>query len=51
MSRSGYSEDYEHMELYRANVDRTLAGKKGQAFLIIPVVDYLQPGQTIKCWD
>lgn len=33
MSRSGYSDDCEHLELYRANVDRTIAGKKGQKFL------------------
>lgn len=33
MSRSGYSEDYEFLELYRANVDRALKGKRGQKFL------------------
>ena len=33
MSRSGYSEDCEFLNLYRANVDRTIAGKRGQAFL------------------
>lgn len=33
MSRSGYSEDCEHIDLYRANVDRAIAGKRGQAFL------------------
>jgi len=33
MSRSGYSEDCEYLELYRANVDRSIGGKRGQAFL------------------
>src|SRR6202453_1189972 len=33
MSRSGYTDDYEHMNLYRATVQRTINGKKGQAFL------------------
>lgn len=33
MSRSGYSEDAEYLALWRANVDRAIAGKRGQAFL------------------
>ena len=33
MSRSGYSDDGEHLELWRANVERTIRGKRGQAFL------------------
>src|SRR3982750_1965497 len=33
MSRSGYVEDGDYVELYRANVDRSIASKKGQAFL------------------
>ena len=33
MSRSGYSDDYEYMGLYRATVDRSIRGKRGQAFL------------------
>lgn len=36
MSRSGYSDDCDYdqnLNLYRANVDRTIAGKRGQAFL------------------
>lgn len=33
MSRSGYSYDYEHMELYRRSVKNALSGKRGQAFL------------------
>lgn len=33
MSRSGYSDDCENLNLWRANVDRTIAGKRGQAFL------------------
>lgn len=34
MSRSGYSDECENIELYRANVDRALKGKRGQAFLV-----------------
>lgn len=33
MSRSGYSEDCEHLNLWRSNVERTIRGKKGQLFL------------------
>jgi hypothetical protein len=33
MSRSGYVEDSDGLNFYRANVDRALAGKRGQAFL------------------
>ncbi len=33
MSRSGYSDDCDYLELYRANVERTLGSKRGQAFL------------------
>lgn len=33
MSRSGYSDDCENLNLYRANVDRAIGGKRGQAFL------------------
>ncbi len=33
MSRSGYSYDYEHLDLYRASVDRALRGRRGQKFL------------------
>jgi hypothetical protein len=35
MSRSGYSEDLDQgaLNIYRANVDRALAGKRGQRFL------------------
>lgn len=33
MSRSGYSDDGEYLNLYRATVDRSIAGKRGQAFL------------------
>lgn len=33
MSRSGYSDDCENVELWRSNVARSIAGKKGQAFL------------------
>lgn len=33
MSRSGYSDDGEYLELWRASVDRALKGKRGQNFL------------------
>jgi hypothetical protein len=33
MSRSGYSEDCENLELWRGAVDRAIHGKRGQAFL------------------
>jgi len=33
MSRSGYSDEYEHVQLWRAAVDRATFGKRGQAFL------------------
>ena len=35
MSRSGYSDDLDQgaLNIYRANVDRALAGKRGQKFL------------------
>jgi|GEM_PF-1275436 len=31
--RSGYLDDYEYMDLYRANVNRSIKGKRGQFFL------------------
>ena len=33
MSRSGYSDECENLQLWRANVGRTLSGKRGQQFL------------------
>lgn len=33
MSRSGYSDDGDYLNLYRATVDRAINGKRGQAFL------------------
>lgn len=33
MSRSGYSDDCEYLELWRANVDRSIRGKRGQQLL------------------
>ena len=33
MSRSGYSDDCENLELYRRTVEKALFGKRGQAFL------------------
>lgn len=33
MSRSGYSDDCENVQLYRQAVDRATKGKRGQAFL------------------
>lgn len=34
MSRSGYSEDCDYIQLWRNNVEKTIAGKRGQAFLL-----------------
>jgi hypothetical protein len=33
MSRSGYSEDCENLNLYRGSVERAIKGKRGQSFL------------------
>ena len=33
MSRSGYSDDYEFMGLWQGTVERSIKGKRGQAFL------------------
>ena len=33
MSRSGYVDDCENLNLYRATVERTIKGKRGQKFL------------------
>ena len=33
MSRSGYYEDCENLDLYRHSVERAIKGKRGQAFL------------------
>ena len=33
MSRSGYSDDYEYLDLYRASVERATRGRRGQSFL------------------
>lgn len=34
MSRSGYSEDGEYVNLYRGTVERAIKGKRGQQFLV-----------------
>lgn len=48
MSRSGYSDDCENLDLYRAAVDRALGGKRGQAFLreLVTALDTL-PEKTL----
>lgn len=33
MSRSGYSYDYEHIDLYRRSVENAIRGRRGQRFL------------------
>lgn len=33
MSRSGYSDEGDYLELYRYTVERSITGKRGQAFL------------------
>ncbi len=50
MSRSGYSEDCEHLNLWRANVERTLNGRRGQVFLreLIDALDAMPEKRLIK---
>ena len=54
MGRSGYDEDYDcdsHvLNLYRANVDRSLAGKRGQTFLceLVAALDALPQKALIR---
>ena len=52
MTRSGYSSDCEYLELYRANVDRSLRSKRGQAFLreLATVMDAMKVKELIA-WD
>lgn len=49
MSRSGYCEDGDYLELYRANVERSLASKRGQKFLIelIQILDSMPEKKLI----
>lgn len=48
MSRSGYSDDCENLELWRCAVNRSLNGKRGQNFLrdLIKALDVL-PGKIL----
>lgn len=50
MSRSGYSDYCEHLELWRSNVERTIGGKKGQAFLLelIQALDAMPEKKLIR---
>ncbi len=50
MSRSGYSDDCEHLELWRSNVRKTINGKKGQAFLreLIDALDAMPEKRLIS---
>ena len=50
MSRSGYSDDCANRELYRGNVDRAIAGARGQAFLkqLIAVLDAMPVKELIS---
>ena len=54
MSRSGYSDsddfDYWELNLYRANVERAISGKRGQAFLreLIAALDALPEKKLIS---
>ena len=50
MNRSGYSDDCEFLDLYRANVDRAIAGKRGQAFLreLAAVMDAMPAKRLIR---
>jgi hypothetical protein len=49
MSRSGYNEDCEYVELYRSAVRRAIRGKRGQAFLreLIAALDALSEKKLI----
>ncbi len=49
MSRSGYSYDYEHMELYRRTVENAMNGKRGQTFLreLLEALDALEDKKLI----
>lgn len=50
MSRSGYSDDCEHLELFRGAVDRAIAGKRGQIFLkeMATAMDEMQEKRLIR---
>lgn len=50
MSRSGYSDDCEHLELWRQAVERAIAGKRGQAFLreLVAALDSLADRRLIS---
>jgi len=50
MSRSGYSDDCENLNLWRANVDRSLAGRRGQALLheLIAALDAMPEKRLIS---
>jgi hypothetical protein len=54
MSRSGYTDDGEcyELNLYRANVDRALGGKRGQAFLkeLLAALDVM-PEKKLIAYD
>lgn len=50
MSRSGYSEDCDYLDLYRNSVDRAIAGKRGQKFLkeLIEAFDAMPEKRLIR---
>lgn len=50
MSRSGYSEDCEHLQLWRNNVERTIASKRGQVFIkdLIIALDAMPVKELIR---
>lgn len=50
MSRSGYSDDCENLSLYRGNVDRAIAGKRGQKFFreLVAALDALPEKRLIE---
>ena len=50
MSRSGYSDDYEGLGLYRQTVENALRGKRGQAFLreLLEALDALDEKKLIE---
>lgn len=50
MSRSGYSDDCENVQLWRGNVDRAIKGKKGQEFFkeLLTALDALPHKRLIQ---
>lgn len=50
MSRSGYSDDCENVQLWRGNVERAIKGKKGQEFFreLLSALDALPEKRLVR---